>query len=148
MDKLESVIFAAVLFFAVSGLLYMYTTGEATRTIKGCKGGDTMQLTFTGLNPNTLGAYQFRGMTGAVELLDIQEGKAKFNVDGTYTPYLGVGDVWLGEKIGVKMGDLSKRDVSFCLASTVPECAEYIWNIDAKERTCGRWSSQADEMFD
>lgn len=150
MDKLESVIFAAVLFFAVGGLMYMFTSGagEATRMLKGCKGGDIMQLTFTGLNPNTIGEYQFRGLTGSIELLDIKDGKARFSVDGQYTPYLGFGDVWLGEQIGIKMSELSKRDVSFCLASTVPECSEYIWNIDSKQRECRRWASQADMMFE
>lgn len=149
MDKLESVIFAVVLFFAVGGLMYMFTsgTGEATRMLKGCKGGDIMQLTFAGLNPNTIGEYQFRGMTGSVELLDIKDGKGRFSVDGQYTPYLGFGDVWLGEQIGIKMSELSKRDVSFCLASTIPECSEYIWNIDSKQRECRRWESQADLMF-
>lgn len=149
MDKLESVIFGAVLLFAVGGLFYMHNfgAGEATKMLKGCKGGDVMQLSFTGLSPNTVGEYQFRGMKGVVELLDVKDGKARFSVDDKYTPYLGFGDVWLGEQVGIKVSELSKRDVSFCLASTLPECSEYIWNIDTRQRECRRWASQADLMF-
>ena len=148
MDKLEAILLIIVVLAAVGGLYYIYAgTGEAIRTLPGCEGGFTMLLTGVGLNPTLSGPYHFRGVSGTVELLDIQSEKAKLLVDGVATPFLGFRQIWFGDKVAIRMSEVKRDSVSFCLASNAVECNEYVWNYDTKRRECRRWISQADSLY-
>ncbi|MBN1644930.1 hypothetical protein JW851_02740 [Candidatus Woesearchaeota archaeon] len=147
--KLEALIFVAVLAVAIGGMYFAYYgTGQAVRRLPACVGGYVIpHLSFTGLSPNYLAEYKFRGIQGSVELIDIQDQKARFKVDGVMTDYIGLTEVWLGEQVGIKVGDISRNSVGICLASTVPECVDYYWDLDTRQKECGKWQSQADYIF-
>ena len=148
MEKLEAILLIVVLVAAVVGLYYIYAgTGEAVRTLPGCKGGYTMKLLATGTRPIISDKYHFRGASGTIELAGMLNNRAKLRVDGVDTPYLGFREVWVGDKIGVKMSEVTRDSASFCLASNTAECTDYAWNYDTKRRECGRWTSQVELLF-
>jgi len=148
MDKTEAFIFILVIAIAVGGMYFIYSgTGEATRRMGVCEGGYTAQLTFSGLSQNYISEYKFRGLEGVIELVDIKENRAMFKVNNIITPYLALGESWIGDQIGIKVGKIDVRSVGVCLASAVPECVDYYWDIDTMQRECGQWASQADYMF-
>ncbi|MBD3361421.1 hypothetical protein GF358_01380 [Candidatus Woesearchaeota archaeon] len=147
--RLEAVVFVAVLLVAIGGLYFAYSgTGQAVRQLSGCKGGYVIPyMSPSGLSASYSQDFQFRGIEGNVMLLDIKNRKAAFRVNGVETPYLGYGQTFIGEQVGIKVGDISSNHVGICLASTVPDCADYYWDIDTKSRECGQWTSQAEELF-
>ncbi|MEM4263901.1 MAG: hypothetical protein QW666_03340 [Candidatus Woesearchaeota archaeon] len=148
MDRLEAIILIVVILAAVIGLYYIYAgTGEAIRMLPGCEGGYTLRLTTVGLKPTLSDEYHFRGLTGTVELIGIKGDKAKLVIDGVETPYLGFQQVWFGDKVAVKMSEVKPSSVSFCLASNVATCTEYVWNYETKRRECKSWTSQADVLY-
>ncbi len=149
MEKLEAVIFVAVLAVAIGGMYFAYFgTGQAIKRLPACNGGFIIpHMSFTGLSANYFAEYKFRGIEGTVELVDIKGPGARFNVDGVLTPYLELTNSWLGEQVGIKVGDISRNSVSVCLASTVPECVDYYWDLDTRKKECGQWTSQADSLF-
>jgi hypothetical protein len=149
MRKLEALIFVAVLAVAIGGLYFAYYgTGQAIKRLPACNGGYIIaQMSFTGLAPNYFAEYKFRGIQGEIELVDIKGPGARFSVDGVLTHYLELTDSWIGEQVGIKVGDISRNSVSICLASTMPECVDYYWDLDTKKRECGQWTSQAESLF-
>lgn len=148
MDKTEAIVLIVIVLAAVIGLYYIYAgTGEAIRMLPGCEGGYTMRLTTVGLKPTLTDKYHFRGISGTVELLSIREDKAKLNVDGVETPYLGFRQTWFGDKVAVKMSDVTPNSASFCLASNAAECTDYVWSYETRRRECRRWISQADLLY-
>jgi len=149
MKKLEAFIFIAVLLVAIGGLFYLYQgTGQAVRRLPACSGGYIIPyMSFSGLAPNYIEEFKFRGIEGVIELVDIKEEKAMFKVNGVMTPYLGLTESWIGETVGVKVGNIDSRSVGVCLASSVPECVDYYWDLNSRQRECGNWQSQTDYMF-
>ena|GEM_PF-4777912 len=147
MEKLEAFILIVVLLVAAGGVYYFFTAGagEATRMLVGCTGDFTLQLRLGGARESA--DYRFKGIHGTVRILDIEEDKAKFMLDGQETPYLGFGDVFLGTQAGIKMSKVGRTTVSFCMASTVPECVAYTWDEEAGTRICREIRSSADEKF-
>lgn len=149
MGKLEAVIFIAVIFIAMGGLYLAYSgTGQAIRKLPGCSGGYVIPyLGVSSMSASQAHDFQFRGLRGSVELVSVKERKAMFRVNGVSTPYIGLGEFWIGDEIGVKVGEINSRSVGVCLASGVPECVDYYWDLDSRQRECGRWTTQADELF-
>jgi len=148
MGKLEAVVLIVVLLVAAGGLYYFFaSTGKATRTLLGCEGDFTAQLRLGGAKEST--DYRFKGIHGTVRLLDIEDGKAKFLIDGTEeTPYLGFQEIFLGSQCGIKMSKISRTTAMFCLASTVPECVAHIWDPQVGTRVCVEYRSSADYKFE
>jgi hypothetical protein len=148
MEKLEATILILVVLVGLGGMYYFFTasSGGATRMLVGCEGDFTLQLRLGGARESA--DYRFKGIGGTVQILDIEESKAKFLLDGVETPYLGFQDVYLGQQAGIKMSKTGKTTVSFCMASTVPECVAYVWDLDAKTKICKEVRSSADYKFE
>lgn len=149
MKNIEALVFIVVIVIAIGGMYFAYSgAGQAVRRLPGCSGGYIIPyLGFGGLSAVQMHEFKFRGQTGIVELVGIREGKAMFKVNGVITPYIGLGEFWLGEEVGVKVGNIDSRSVGVCLASAVPECVDYYWDLDTRKRECGRWTTQAEELF-
>jgi len=148
MEKLEAVILIIVVLVGLGGMYYFFTasSGEATRMLVGCEGDFTLQLRLGGARESA--DYRFKGISGTVQLLDIEENKAKLLLDGQETPYLEFQDIFLGKQAGIKMSKIGRTTVSFCMASTVPECVAYVWDLDAKTKICKEMRSSADSKFE
>ena len=148
MEKLEAFVLIVVVLVGLGGMYYFLTagTGEATRRLVGCEGDYTLQLRLGGARESA--EYRFKGISGTVQILDIEEGKAKLLVDGQETPFLGFQDIFLGKQAGIKMSKVGRTTASFCMASTVPECVGHTWDLEAKTRICSDIRSSADSKFE
>ena len=154
MEKLEDVVLIAVVLAGVVGLYYFFSAsaGEATRMLKGCEGDFTLMLRLGGAKESS--DYRFKGISGIVKLVDIEDNKARFLLDGQDSGYLGFGDAFLGQQAGIKMSTVDKTTAAFCMASTVPECMEYAWIAEESpqggitgSRVCVKYLSSADTKF-
>jgi len=148
MEKLEAFVLIVVVLVGLGGMYYFLTagTGEATRRLVGCEGDYTLQLRLGGARESA--DYRFKGISGTVQILDIEEGKAKLLVDGQETPFLGFQDIFLGKQAGIKMSKVGRTTASFCMASTVPECVGHTWDLESKTRICSDIRSSADSKFE
>ena len=155
MEKLEAIILIVVVLAGIAGLYYFFSVGagQATRMLKGCEGDFTLQLRLGGAKESA--DYRFKGISGNVRLIDIQDGKAKFILDGQETPFMGFGESFLGRQAGIKMSTVDRTTVAFCMASTVLECVKYEWITVEKPdggitggRECVQYASSADMKFE
>lgn len=155
MEKLEAVILLIVVLAGIAGLYYYFSAsaGQATRMLKGCEGDYTLLLRLGGAKEGA--EYQFRGINGYVELVDIEDGKARLLLDGQDTGYLGFQEIFLGKQAGIKMSTVDRNTAAFCMASTVPECVEYKWVAEETPegditggRVCVRYISSAEFKFE